>query len=590
MEEQLPFFNFSLNRVLRTEPDSFKKAKIKIAYAILIISIAKIFIVFPFAMHDDQHRQIARLLALTLLYLVLIKVLLYRPSSITILSHIMLLSGLATIWSNLFIYAQHINIVTIQFVVMVVLISYYLVGGIAAAIYTISAIFPVLLFLALRESGAGNKTDAQEINSIASDIIISLNFLTFVLSHFLFYRAFKQNLAEKEKLNEALQVNIREVKALAESRSVFLSTMSHELRTPLNGVIGLTHLLKDEAPVSQMDNLNLLEFSANNLLAVINDILDYNKSELDKIELEVVPVNLADLLLKIGYGLRWKAVEKGLNWNLNIDEKLNGLFVQTDPTRLTQIIHNLAGNALKFTDTGAVTINAAVVNSQNNSISIQFSVSDTGIGIAPDRQEAIFNPFTQASTSTTRHYGGTGLGLAIVKRLLKLFNSDIGLESKPGVGSVFRFTITFNLSHEDKLAERPAPVSKTSLKGLKILIAEDNEINFLLLDKLLTRWHIHTSIAKNGQEALDMLLSNHYHCILMDLHMPVMDGYSASTAIRQLNDAQKAAITIIALTASVSRNVNHKIKEAGIDDYVSKPFNADLLYQKLQSIHAHLRL
>jgi signal transduction histidine kinase/CheY-like chemotaxis protein len=588
MEEPFSFFNFSFQRIIDAEHDSFKKARLKIAFTILIISLIKIFIAVFFAVQAYQHRQIVFLVVFTAVFLFLMKLLLWRPSLLTTLSHIMLISGIAFIWLNLFLFAQHISITTVQFIVMIVLISYYLVGGVMAAVYSISAALSVFLFLLFKDLHIQSSILPVQISPSGANIIIGLNFVSFILSHYLFYRAFKQNLADKEALNEELRANITEVKALAESRSVFLSTMSHELRTPLNGVIGMASLLKQGAHPDQTDNLDLLEFSATNLLAVINDILDYNKSELDKIELEVIPVNLEELLVKIGYGLKWKAIEKKLTWNMDIDETLKGVFVKTDPTRLTQIIHNLAGNALKFTDTGSVAISAKVANRADEAVTVAFAVRDTGIGIAADRQEAIFHPFTQASSNTTRKYGGTGLGLAIVKRLLKLFNSDIMLESEPGEGSTFSFTITFAISEVD---QSPAPLvatSKKSLKGLKILVAEDNEINYLLLEKLLSRWDIETKVTTNGQEALDEVLTNHYDCILMDLHMPVMDGYTASATIRQLSDAQKAAIRIIAVTASVSRNVNHKIKEAGIDDYLSKPFNSDLLYQKLQTVHERL--
>ncbi|RYZ92223.1 MAG: response regulator, partial [Sphingobacteriaceae bacterium] len=347
----------------------------------------------------------------------------------------------------------------------------------------------------------------------------------------------------------------------------------------------LTNLIKDTASEEQKQYLNVLEFSATNLLSVVNDILDYNKIELDKIELEALPVNLPGLLQKISNGLAMKAAEKGLEWKLEIDEILEERTIITDPTRLTQIIYNLGGNAIKFTNDGAVNIKVKFIEQNDKKINIEFSISDTGIGIDMDRQEAIFERFTQASSDTTRKYGGTGLGLAIVKRLLKLFGSTIQLESIPEQGSVFKFAIEFTL-YNGRLEHVSGftPV-KTSLNGMKLLIAEDNSINVLLLEKLLAKWDVQTTIAANGREAVSKILNDDFDCVLMDIHMPEMDGFEATRAIRVLSDPLKAQIHIIAVTASVSHNVYDRIMAAGMHDFLPKPFQADHLYDKLQQVH-----
>lgn len=586
MEKQLPFFNFSVRKVMALEPDSFKKAKIKISLITLVFSLSKALIAIPVAIQHEQHKQLIRALLVVLLFIILIKIVLSRPSSIGVISHIMILSGLGIIWTNVFWYVQHINIFTVQMIFMITLVSYYIIGGRWAAIYTALAMLPVVIYMITGTTG-GNLISPEELDSSGFDVIVLLNFATFIASHYLYYQAFYQNLREKELLNQQLQVNILEAKALAESRSVFLSTMSHELRTPLNGVIGMANLLRDSAHEEQKENLNILEFSATNLLAVINDILDYNKSELDKIELEALPVNLSVLLQKISLGLEMKASEKALNWKLQMDKSMADCFVVTDPTRLTQVIYNLAGNAIKFTHAGVAGIKTAVLNRNTEHIRIQFFVSDTGIGIPPERQQAVFDPFTQASSDTTRHYGGTGLGLAIVKRLLKLFNSEIRLKSEPGRGSEFSFIIDFPLYKGEVNNIIEFKVKKTSMKGLKLLIVEDNRINILLLEKLLRNWDIQTVVAVNGQEAVNQVLNNSFDGVLMDLHMPVMDGYTATSAIRSSADHKRSNIPIIAMTASVSHNINAKIKEAGMQDYLTKPFQADQLYEKLQQIYVN---
>ncbi|RCH54883.1 hypothetical protein DJ568_10410 [Mucilaginibacter hurinus] len=591
MKAQLPFFNFSLRKVLALEPDSFKKAKIKIVLIILLFSTAKLFIALPFAIEHQQYLQITRTLAIVFIFLFLIKVVLYRPSATAAIAHAMIICGLVMIWTNLFIYVQHINIFTIQLIFMTSLVSYYLIGGSRAGWYTFMAMSPLMVFILTKESIWGHfKLVAQELPSPGMDIIILLNFLTFIFVHYVYYDAFTQNLKEKQALNDQLELNVKEAKALAESRSVFLSTMSHELRTPLNGVIGMTNLIKDTAVEEQKDYLNVLEFSATNLLSVINDILDYNKIELDKIQLETVPVSLPALLHQICTGLGIKAAEKALAWKLEVDPKLKDCLVITDPTRLTQIIYNLAGNAIKFTSDGMVGVSVKVVTATNNTVLTRFTVTDTGIGIDISRQEAIFDIFTQASSDTTRKYGGTGLGLAIVKKLLKLFNSNIHLKSEAGKGSEFSFEIDFQLSHDEINISSDFTIVKKSMKGLKLLIAEDNNINIMLLEKLLAKWDVHTEVVLNGREAVNRLASDNFDGVLMDLHMPVMDGYEATAAIRALNNPAKAQTPIIAITASVSGNIHSKIREVGMQDFLSKPFQADQLYEKLQQIYKPVKL
>lgn len=586
MSAPLPFFNFSLKKVLALEPDSLKQARIKIVLTTLVLLILKIVILLPLVIHGLLDHQLYRLLFVFVLYVALIKYLLYKPQSVVFISHVVILTGDTNIWFSLFVFGQHLNLVTIQFVFMVIFVGYYLIDKRFAIIYSFLAIAPLMVYLATTNRATWHlDISPQELPSPGYEIIVLMNFTTMVFIHYLFYRAFRDNVDEKEALNKQLQSTIAEIKALAESRSLFLSTMSHELRTPLNAVIGMTNLIKDTATEEQTENLDILEFSAVSLLTLVNDILDYNKSENDKIELEAIPVNLAVLLHKICYGLQNKAIDKGFELALDVDEKLKEQWVTSDPTRLTQIIYNLAGNAIKFTEYGQVCVRAVVGDENAEQVMVHFSVSDTGIGIPADRQGVIFDPFVQASADTTRHYGGTGLGLAIVKRLLGLFNSKIVLDSQPGKGSVFSFAIQFPLYKGIIKPIHTNTIMSSSLEGLNVLIAEDNPVNALLLVKLLTKWQVNAVVTNNGQEAVNKLLHNSFDVVLMDLHMPLMDGYQATTYIRSLNNPLKAQIPIIALTASVSYNIYDKIKEAGMSDYVSKPFQPTVFYQKLEALN-----
>jgi signal transduction histidine kinase/ActR/RegA family two-component response regulator len=586
MDTHISFFNFSLKKVLAQQPDNLKKARIKIVYTILLLSMLKILVVLPMIFHTVQDRQFYRIIFVLVLYICLTKYLLYKPLNINIISQLMILAGIAGIWSNIFIFQQNINLVTIQFVFMVTFVSYYLIDSRYAIIYSVLAIAPVMYFLAVTSRANWHLTIVpEELPSPGFEAVVFMNFMTMLLVHYLFYCAFRDNVTEKEALNKQLEATVAETKALADSRSVFLSTMSHELRTPLNAVIGMASLVRDTATEEQTENLDILEFSAQSLLTLINDILDYNKSENDKIELEAIPVNLQVLMHRVCLGLQQKAAEKGLELMVDVDEALKDKWIVTDPTRLTQIIYNLVGNAIKFTEKGKVSLHVFANEVNDVQTTASFSVSDTGIGIADGRQEAIFDPFTQASAATTRHYGGTGLGLAIVKRLLKLFHSTIQLKSRPGEGSVFSFTVQFE---SYKGAINPVAIHTSmanSLDNLNILIAEDNAINAMLLVKLLSKWNARSVVATNGQDALDKLAADHFDVVLMDLHMPIMDGYEAAICIRSLPDPLRSCVPVIALTASVSHNINGKIKEVGMNDYLSKPFQPALLYQKLETIN-----
>lgn len=585
MTDRLSFFNFSLKKVLDREPDFFEKAKIKIVVTILVFSVVKALIVFSIAIAHQQPAQLLRSGIAALLFLSLLKTLLYRPSTIRIVSHAILLLTLVVIYTNLIMLSSGLNIINVELIFMTILGSYYLIGGRMSFVYVASATVPALVYMFSRQIAVGpEQVNAEGLPPLGTAVMVTLNLLTFVISQYLYYEAFHENLKEKEDLNKQLQVNVIEAKALAESRSIFLSTMSHELRTPLNGVIGMTNLLKGSAHEGQKDYLDILEFSASNLLSMVNDVLDYNKSELDKIELEELPVNLSALLQKISSGLQMKAVEKNLSWKLEIDEVLKNRLVVADPMRLTQIIYNLAGNAIKFTESGRVAISVKVLNQNEHHIDTKFIVSDTGIGINYDRQEAVFELFTQESSDTTRKYGGTGLGLAIVKRLLKLLGSNIQLESTPGKGSVFSFVINFAI-YDGELTPHEDEAEKTSMKGLKLLVAEDNGVNALILEKILSKWEIETVVAINGQDALTKMVNEHFDGILMDIHMPVMDGYATARAIRALSDPTKANVPIIALTASVSHNIFTKIKNAGMQDYLTKPFQTETLHEKIEQLY-----
>ena len=398
-----------------------------------------------------------------------------------------------------------------------------------------------------------------------------------------------QFLHEQITKAKELESQLIEAKEIAEraalTKSQFLSTMSHEIRTPMNAVIGFTHLLLQLDPrPEQMEYLRLLKFSAENLLVLINDILDFSKIEAGKVEFEEADFSIKDLVSNIRLALLQKAAEKNIQLRLLIDHDLPDV-VKGDPVRLGQILTNLISNAVKFTKEGKVTIVASLHRKTNDYTLIDFEVSDTGIGIAPDKLGTIFESFSQATSATTRKYGGTGLGLTITKKLLELMDSEIKVKSELGKGSVFYFTLKIKNSAvpfiNSNINNNQQHIEVKSLKGVKILIAEDNQINVILAKQYMKLWDVDCDVAENGEIALTLVQTNDYDIVLMDLQMPEMDGYQTTIAIRNLPDQKFKDLPIIALTASAMLDIKDRAFVVGMNDYVSKPFNPDDLYKKI---------
>ncbi len=581
------FLNTSLKALLSTVSDSFDKARIKILFTILIFSTVKLLVIIPIVYQNGQFSHLNRALAMLVVYIILFIVLLKNKKYTLPVAHIMAWMGLVLIWSILFVFAKAINIILLQFVFMLILCSFCLLNKFYGIIYSAMATIPVVIFL-ISGGNWGPNLREGEMAASASGVLIILNFITIVFIHYLYQEAISSNIKEKEDLNERLQLAFNEANLAVQSKSDFLSTMSHELRTPLISVIGMSELLLAKPNnAEQEENLKILNFSALSLHSLVNDILDYNKLGLDKLHLETVTVNLEELIQEICGGMRVQARDKGLTLNLNIDDRLKDEHVITDPTRISQIIYNLTGNAIKFTAQGEVSVNLEMLHKDQDKVHVRFSVIDTGIGIGAEEQGKIFEPFTQASSSTTRIFGGTGLGLAIVKRLLTLFDSNIMLESTPGMGSNFFFDMLFE---RDKIQPDIPSLQESvyDLSGLRILVAEDNSMNRTLLKKVLSNWNNEPEFATNGQEATEKLMANEFDIVLMDIHMPLMDGYEASRIVRQMADPSRSSIPIIALTASVSNNLYLKIQEAGMNDFIYKPFKTTELYTKIKQVTQHL--
>ena len=364
------------------------------------------------------------------------------------------------------------------------------------------------------------------------------------------------------------------------AKGEFLSTMSHEIRTPLNAVIGMSHLLiKNNPRLDQKEQLDVMLFSANNLLAIVNDVLDYSKIEAGKISFEHIEMDISVIAKNIVAGLQNGAVDKNIGLKLHVDKSLKNM-VMGDPTRISQVITNLVHNAIKFTKAGLVQVNINVLEQNETTVKLNIEVKDTGIGISKEKQKLIFERFTQADSSTSRAFGGTGLGLAISKRILELQNSSLSLESEEGAGSTFYFSKDFEKGSEildKKSVVEIAQKDNQLLADIHILLVDDNLINILVAKKHLEQWGATIDAAHNGLEAINMLNIARHNLVLMDLHMPVMDGYEAAKRMR----AAGVTLPIIALTANLPEEIEHLLKNAGIDDCVLKPFLPDELYRKV---------
>ncbi len=399
----------------------------------------------------------------------------------------------------------------------------------------------------------------------------------------LFYNGIARDITKLRKAQKELYLAKEKAEQASMVKSQFLSIMSHEIRTPMNAVIGLSHLLLEDNPrEDQLENLRTLQFSAENLLGLINDILDFNKIDSGKIELEKVPFEPKGILNRIVHSYAYQLREKHLEIQTKIDGDLPE-FIVGDPVRLAQILNNLIANAVKFTDKGSITVSLSQVLQSERKVKIHFEVEDTGIGIAKDKTEKIFEAFTQASTDTTRKYGGTGLGLAIVKKLIQLFGSKICVQSKPGQGTVFWFDITFEkFSNEGANSQDIITGQVKELENVSLLVAEDNVVNQVLLKKYLAKWGVgNLEFAPNGKIALELFYSKPFDMVLLDLQMPTLDGFEVAKRIRGMGESQKAKVPIIALTASTYSEVKGQMEAVGMNDFVSKPFVPGSLYAKI---------
>jgi signal transduction histidine kinase/DNA-binding response OmpR family regulator len=384
--------------------------------------------------------------------------------------------------------------------------------------------------------------------------------------------------------------------ALSAAKSDFLANMTHEVRTPLNGILGMTGLALDtDLLPDQREYLELVKSSAESLLSLVTDVLDFSKYEAGKLGLDCAPFSVRNLVREVLRPLALRASAAGLEFDSSVDDRVPDQLTG-DAVRISQILRNLVGNAIKFTNHGKVMVGVRAESVQDSRVTLSFSISDTGIGIPPEMHRAIFEPFTQADTSTSRKYGGTGLGLSISAGLVELMDGRIWVESNPDGGSTFHFTIALDLPAKPTTGEailaRPEIRYENGANGnghkraLKILLAEDNSVNQRLAVRVLEREGHAVIVAGSGEEAVKLSGEDSYDLILMDIQMPILDGLQATERIRDRERLAGGHVPIVAMTAQAAESDRLRCLQAGMDAYVTKPVNVPALLRMIESVGA----
>ncbi len=442
--------------------------------------------------------------------------------------------------------------------------------------------------------------DLMSIHEFLSDLYDKMGNIPKAFYHLKAYEKLKEEIFQQATLNKLRNLQIKNqievakkekevAERTAELKQQFMANMSHEIRTPMNAIVGITRLLLEKDPrEEQLKYLNVIRQSADNLLVIINDILDLSKIEAGKIVIEKIDFSLRDMIQSIQEIMQLKAEQKHLDLRIEVNSDIPDRLIG-DPTRLNQILINLIGNAVKFTDKGYIGLQCLPQKLSDDRVMLQFKVQDTGIGISKEYVGKIFESFTQAGTDTARRFGGTGLGLTISKQLVELMNGTIEVESEEGKGTLFTVTIPLQIAEEQTAYIRPSQITEdifNSLEHLSILLVEDNEFNRLVAEDTLKELlpDIRIAVAENGAIAVEKIRKHDYDLVLMDIQMPVMNGVDATRMIRSTLPEGKKDVSIIAMTANVLQEDVQRYLDAGMNAYISKPFQTDDLLLKMSAV------
>ncbi len=426
------------------------------------------------------------------------------------------------------------------------------------------------------QKAANNLNKLTTILSIALITILSLLTLSLYKNNNI--RLKTNNMLHKK--NAELIVSKEKAELASKTKANFLSTVTHELRTPLYAVTGLTNMLLEENPKpNQIQHLKSLKFSGDYLLTFINDILQINKIEANKVDIEPEAFNLKKKMTNIIAALNNSATDNNVKIHFEYDNNLPENFI-ADQIKISQILINLIGNAIKFTKDGDIWVRTIKFSEEDELYSVRFEIEDNGIGISEEKQNQLFESFSQGSIQINRKYGGTGLGLSIVKGLIQILKGTISLKSELGKGSKFTFELPLKYSEKvetEEVVNYFKDISEIDLKDINILVVEDNKINQMITKKILNKMKLNCDVIDNGEDAVNMVKDKNYHVVLMDIHMPGISGMEATRLIRTFNKD----ITIFALTAVTLEDKMHEFDEAGFDDIISKPFKQEDFEKKL---------
>lgn len=503
-------------------------------------------------------------------------------------AHFFLISVTLLIWTNVLLVNQSLYIINVQYGLLVIACSYYILGSRDGLRYAIAAILPLVADVISKDfldfAIPSRKVD---VNYTAYGITVAVNFLLFVYIHHLFFKSLNKFKKREASYKHKLECAVAHSMDQSLAKTNFVNTMSHEIRTPLNAIVGLSNLLiSGDMTKAQQEDLKILNFSAQSLMATVNDIIDFNDLDGNKVVLKHKTFDISELLANICGSFKQEAAKKSLQFDYIVDRSLSGKIVNGDALRLSQILLHLVGNAIKFTEKGFVKVDVRALPVGKHSIAVDFTIADSGIGISKAELQQILDPFKKMQRRTQRQYQST-LGLTIAGHLVELHGTKLKIKSVAGRGSTFSFTITYELSVQLHQSKEPLKqVKNEPIADLRVLCVDDEKLNLMIVRRILARWGITPDEAENGKEAVDLCMTKSYDVILMDINMPIMDGFEASKAIKGLKDLEFDPPRIIALTASVGAAKAEVLKFRGIDDCILKPFDPAELKDKLDQLYA----